>query len=188
MSVSKGLRLFALRMSSVKEQLFSPKHLVYTNVGISMSLSAVGDVLEQHYEILKNEWSGWCPKRTAHMTISGMSVGLFCHYWYKILDAKLPGKTVKIVLKKVAVDQLICSPIYIGIFFLTLAFLEQRNWSELKIEVTNKAHKLYIAEWIVWPPAQIINFYFLPSRFRVLYDSTISLGYDIYTSQVKHKH
>ncbi|XP_057331093.1 mpv17-like protein 2 isoform X2 [Microplitis mediator] len=188
MSVSKGLRLFALRMSSVKEKLFSQKNLVYTNVGISMSLSAVGDVLEQHYEILKDEWSGWCPKRTAHMTISGMSVGLFCHYWYKFLDAKLPGKTVKIVLKKVAVDQLICSPIYIGIFFITLAFLEQKNWSELKTEVKNKAHKLYIAEWIVWPPAQIINFYFLPTRFRVLYDSTISLGYDIYTSQVKHKH
>lgn len=40
------------------------------------------------------------------------------------------------------------------------------------------------AEWIVWPTAQVINFWILPSRFRVLYDNTISLGYDVYTSYV----
>ena len=71
-------------------------------------------------------------------------------------------------------------------FFLTLAILEKSDWTEFKKEVKNKAHKLYIAEWVVWPPAQIINFYLLPTRYRVLYDNTISLGYDIYTSQVKH--
>jgi protein Mpv17 len=39
----------------------------------------------------------------------------------------------------------------------------------------------------VWPPAQVINFYLLPTRFRVLYDNTISLGYDVYTSYVAHE-
>lgn len=53
MSVFRGLRLFALRMSSVEKKLFSQKNLVYTNVGISMSVSAVADVLAQHSEILK---------------------------------------------------------------------------------------------------------------------------------------
>lgn len=120
------------------------------------------------------------------MAISGMSVGIICHYWYRYLDARLPGKTMKIVTKKVLLDQLICSPLYIGIFFITLGVLENKNWSEMKLEIKEKAHRLYIAEWIVWPPAQIINFYFLPTKYRVLYDNTISLGYDIYTSQVKH--
>lgn len=36
----------------------------------------------------------------------------------------------------------------------------------------------------VWPTAQVINFWILPNRFRVLYDNTISLGYDVYTSAV----
>lgn len=120
------------------------------------------------------------------MAISGMSVGIICHHWYRFLDGRLPGKTIGLVLKKVLIDQIICSPLCIGIFFLTLAILEKSDWSEFKKEVRNKAHKLYIAEWVVWPPAQIINFYLLPSRYRVLYDNTISLGYDVYTSQVKH--
>lgn len=120
------------------------------------------------------------------MAISGVTVGVVCHYWYKFLDGRMPGRTLPIVLKKVVVDQLVCSPLYLGVFFLTLGLLEDTSWEDLKKEMKDKAHKLYLAEWIIWPPAQIFNFYCLPTRFRVLYDCTISLGYDIYTSQVKH--
>lgn len=120
------------------------------------------------------------------MAISGMSIGIVCHYWYKYLDAKLPGRTINIVLKKVFIDQLVCSPLCITMFFLTLGFLEKSNWLDLKNEIIKKAYRLYIAEWVIWPPAQIFNFYFLPNRYRVLYDNTISLGYDVYTSHVKH--
>ena len=44
-----------------------------------------------------------------------------------------------------------------------------------------------MAEWLLWPPAQFVNFYFLPTRYRVAYDNLISLIYDVYTSHVKHK-
>lgn len=120
------------------------------------------------------------------MAISGMTIGIVCHHWYKFLDARISGHTIRIVLRKVIIDQLICSPLCIGIFFLTLGVLENNNLAELIDEIKKKAHRLYIAEWVIWPPAQVINFYFLPTRYRVLYDNTISLGYDVYTSHVKH--
>ncbi|XP_043289209.1 mpv17-like protein 2 [Venturia canescens] len=186
MNIARGMGLFVTRVNVIKEQLFSPKNLFYTNVGISISLSAVGDILEQHYEILKGEWERWCPNRTRNMAISGMSVGIICHHWYRYLDKRLPGRTIGIVVKKVVIDQLVCSPLCIAMFFITLGILEKSNWSELKEEIREKAHRLYIAEWVVWPPAQLINFYILPTKYRVLYDNTISLGYDVYTSQVKH--
>ena len=47
--------------------------------------------------------------------------------------------------------------------------------------------QLYIAEWFIWPPAQFLNFYFLPTRYRVAFDNVVSLGYDVYTSRVKHR-
>ncbi|XP_003702192.1 mpv17-like protein 2 [Megachile rotundata] len=186
MNITKNISALISRVSTIKEQLFSPKYLLYTNVAISISLSATGDVLEQQYEILKNEWDKWSLHRTRNMAISGMSIGIVCHYWYKYLDAKIPGRTITVVLKKVVIDQLVCSPLCIAMFFLTLGILEKSSWSELKTEIINKAHKLYVAEWVIWPPAQIFNFYCLPSKYRVLYDNTISLGYDVYTSQVKH--
>lgn len=165
---------------------FSPKYLLLTNVCISISLSSVGDTLEQQYEILTKDLDAYSAKRTGHMALSGATVGVVCHYWYKWLDRRMPGRTLAIVMKKVLVDQLICSPIVISTFFVTLGLLENSSKEEMVQEIKDKAWRLYAAEWVVWPPAQIINFYWLPNRFRVLYDNTISLGYDVYTSKVKH--
>ncbi|XP_046739260.1 mpv17-like protein 2 [Diprion similis] len=186
MSIARGVAQLGSRVNHLKEQIFSPKNLFYTNIAISVSLSGVGDILEQHYEILQGTWEKWSAVRTKHMAISGMSVGIVCHHWYRFLDRNMPGRTIGIVLKKVLVDQMVCSPLCIGMFFVTLGILERNTWTEFSQEIRYKAHQLYLAEWIVWPPAQIINFYFLPTRFRVLYDNTISLGYDVYTSKVKH--
>lgn len=166
------------------KKMFSQKYLLYANVGISITLSGVGDVIEQNYEIFTNQLHKWDIVRTRNMSISGCTVGVLCHYWYNFLDAKLPGRTIGIVTKKVLVDQLICSPFTIAVFFFTLALLEQSSLLEFIEEVKKKAWKLYVAEWVIWPPAQVINFYILPTKYRVLYDNTISLGYDIYTSYV----
>lgn len=127
---------------------------------------------------------------------------MFCHYWYRLLDSRLPGRTFKIVAKKVLVDQLIASPIVISMFFATLGVMRRESLEETMEEIRHKFMRLYKAEWIgcydyifqlcktnkrfisVWPTAQVINFWILPNRYRVLYDNTISLGYDIYTSYV----
>lgn len=175
------------KLKNVSTKAFSPKYLLLTNISISISLSAVGDVIEQKYEIYSGDMEVMDNQRTKNMAISGMTVGVLCHYWYKFLDARMPGRTIKTVIKKVIIDQLICSPFCIASLFLTLGYLEKSNFQDIKKEIKHKAMTLYVAEWVVWPPAQIINFYMLPNRYRVLYDNTISLGYDIYTSQIKHK-
>lgn len=53
MNIARGIGLVFGRVNVLKERLFSPKNLLYTNVGISITLSGTGDVIEQHYEILK---------------------------------------------------------------------------------------------------------------------------------------
>lgn len=180
-------RLFAARsIKTFHKKAFSPKYLLCTNICISVSLSSVGDCLEQQYELYTKDIEKYSAKRTYHMALSGLTVGIVCHYWYKFIDGRLPGRSLSIVLKKVFWDQIICSPIVISTFFLTLGILEDTNRDEIVKEIKDKAWRLYMAEWVVWPPAQIFNFYFLPNKYRILYDNTISLGYDVYTSKVKH--
>lgn len=174
------------KLRKVVRIAFSDKYLLYTNVTISISLSALGDGIEQSYEIYTKEQEKYDIKRNMHMAFSGAAVGILCHQWYKVLDKFIVGKTVDMVIKKLVLDQLVFSPIMIITFFGSLAILEDNPMENFKEEVRDKFITLYRAEWMVWPPAQVINFYFLPTRFRVLYDNTISLGYDIYTSQVKH--
>lgn len=161
------------------------KYLLCTNVVISATLSGLGDITEQKYEMLTEELDGWDSRRTKKMAISGVAVGVVCHFWYGFLDRKIVGHTLGVVAKKILIDQVIGSPLSLLTFFATLSFFEGRPLQELD-SIKEKAIKLYVAEWVVWPPAQFINFYFLPTKFRVLYDNTISFGYDIYTSHVTH--
>lgn len=166
---------------------FSDKYLIFTNITISISLSSLGDVIEQKYEIYMGNLERLDLKRTAQMGFSGMAVGALCHHWYKILDRFIVGKSAGMVAKKLILDQFIFSPIMIITFFGSLALLEEDPIRNFKEEVSEKFVRLYKAEWMVWPPAQIINFYFLPTKYRVLYDNVISLGYDVYSSQVRHE-
>ncbi|XP_030571487.1 mpv17-like protein 2 [Drosophila novamexicana] len=166
---------------------FSKKFLLFTNLGISISLSMLGDTMEQSYERFTGQIEGWDRTRTLRMGISGFTVGIVCHYWYQWLDYYYPKRTLKTVVHKILLDQFICSPFYIGVFFLTMGLLEDNTWEEVKEEIKDKALILYKAEWTVWPVAQLINFFFISPKYRVLYDNTVSLGYDVYTSRVKYK-
>lgn len=187
LSFSKFLKVEVFQRCRQINQLMFNKYLLLTNVGISATLSCAGDIIQQNYEIVKTGKRTWDKARTFRMTVSGVAIGVVCHYWYGFLDKKYPGRALKTVLKKVVIDQLVCSPVYITIFFATTCYMEERKWEDFKEELMQKWWRLYLAEWVIWPPAQILNFYFLPPRYRVLYDNAISLGYDVYTSYVKHE-
>ncbi|GAB6020458.1 hypothetical protein CHUAL_003149 [Chamberlinius hualienensis] len=182
----------AWRMSRVVEgarkatsHLFN-RHLLLTNLTISVSLSATGDVLQQQYDILTKKQATWDKRRTRDMALSGLTVGFICHHWYVWLDRIIPGRTLAIVMKKLVLDQIFLSPVYISAFFVTVGVLERAKPADVAKEIWEKGTKIYTAEWFIWPPAQIINFAFLPTKYRVLYDNIISLGFDVYTSYVKH--
>lgn len=84
-------------------------------------------------------------------------------------------------------DQIICSPVTIGTLFVTLAILEESSAKEFLDELRCKSWRLYLAEWVIWPPAQLFNFFCLPLKYRVLYDNCVSMCYDVYTSYVKNE-
>ncbi|XP_045192771.2 mpv17-like protein 2 [Mercenaria mercenaria] len=175
-----------LTVRSKFKKLFSQKYLLYTNTTISLLMSCAGDGLQQNYQIVNKEIASWDKRRSKHVAVTGFLIGPFCHYWYIFLDWWLPGRSVRVVTKKLLVDQLICSPIAITSFLSVTSYLEGKRGKELKNELLEKGKTLYAAEWIVWPPAQVINFCFLPTRYRVLFDNTVSFGFDWYFSYVKY--
>jgi len=92
------------RVKGVSVYLFD-KHLLATNLGISAGLSGIGDAIQQNYEIVKREDSKakrqYDFRRTFNMSITGVTVGGVCHFWYNWLDKFLPGRALGIACRKV---------------------------------------------------------------------------------------
>lgn len=70
----------------------------------------------------------------------------------------------------------------IATFFISIGYFNGWSRDEIVKSIYEKGLILYEAEWIVWPPALLFSFYFLQTRYRVLFDSLVSLGFDILNS------
>uniref|UniRef100_A0A8C5KUF9 MPV17 mitochondrial membrane protein-like 2 n=1 Tax=Jaculus jaculus TaxID=51337 RepID=A0A8C5KUF9_JACJA len=169
--------------------LFRGRALLFTNTLGCGVLMAAGDGARQAWEIRARPGQKFNPRRSASMFAVGCSMGPFLHFWYLWLDRFLPASGVRDlpnVLKKVLVDQLVASPILGGWYFLGLGCLEGQTLNESCQELRDKFWEFYKVDWCVWPAAQLVNFLFVPSQFRVTYINGLTLGWDTYLSYLKY--
>lgn len=125
-------------------------------------------------------------RRLRNMTITGLIGGFLGHYWYLFLDSRsFTGKTLTVVLKKTLIDQIVLCPVGITMFFFILGYLDGNTNEEITQEMKEKAPGLLIFDWIIYPPAQFVNFMFLPTRFRVMYESFVAFIVDLYYCHTK---
>jgi len=164
---------------------------------IAGSLFACGDVIcqmiersNQERKTLENKKEDsidWL--RVGRMcTVGFVVVGPACHYWYKFLDKRMQSTTVAQALKKTLVDETLFGPVYLASFFVSISILEGMTPQQIVQKIKKEFWPTFIMDMVVWPPAQTLNFYFVPPAYRVLYISFISLFWNAYLSMVQHRH
>ncbi|TNM87779.1 hypothetical protein fugu_006000 [Takifugu bimaculatus] len=180
-------KVFLARMRVFWKPMFQGRYLLLTNTVTCGGMLALGDWLQQSWVIYKdpNKVRDW--KRTGCMFAVGAALGPCMHYWYQWLDRLYAGRAMKTVAKKVLIDQLVGSPTIWFFFFMGMSITEGNTAAEGLEEFKEKFWEFYKADWCVWPPAQMINFYFLPPKFRIVYMNFITLGWDVYISYLKHR-
>ncbi|KAJ8122290.1 hypothetical protein ONZ43_g1481 [Nemania bipapillata] len=105
--------------------------------------------------------------------------------WFKILSKRvvLQNKNAE-MLARVACDQLLFAPTFIGVFLSSMAVLEGSSPKE-------KLEKSYWpaleTNWMIWPFVQMVNFKFVPLHHRVLAVNVVSIGWNCYLSMVNSK-
>ncbi|XP_070579442.1 mpv17-like protein [Ptychodera flava] len=93
--------------------------------------------------------------------------GPFNYTWFRVLEFALPGYARKTVLKKLVADQLFAAPLITAGFFVVMDFLERKE--DVFAEAKKKTIPTWMAGLVFWPPAQFINFMFVPLHYRVVY-------------------
>ena len=92
--------------------------------------------------------------------------------WYKWLDAKFhlcknSPLNRTILVKKLALDQFMLTPVILVLFFITMNAMEGKSdWLE---ECKQKFCKTFGADCLYWLPIQAINFVYVPSDLRVAF-------------------
>eukprot|EP01117_Protostelium_nocturnum_P009532 TRINITY_DN3401_c0_g1_i1.p1 TRINITY_DN3401_c0_g1~~TRINITY_DN3401_c0_g1_i1.p1 ORF type:complete len:208 (-),score=57.69 TRINITY_DN3401_c0_g1_i1:37-660(-) len=128
------------------------------------------------------------PVRTLKMAFVGYSVvGISSYFWFKWLERFMPGSTLKQVIPKLVVDQLIFSPYMLASNFLMVSALNGKSKDEIKTKMEKDFVPTLYVNWMVWPFASFVNFWLIPYHYRILFANGVSLGWNTYLSIVTNK-
>lgn len=110
------------------------------------------------------------------------------HAFYNWLDANVePGspKTAKAVGQKILIDQLIYAPIFTCILY---TYLQLANGDAAAIPdvLQAKVVPTLMANYAVWPLAHALNFYYVPTEQRILYNNFVAICWTTWLSYLAH--
>lgn len=72
-----------------------------------------------------------------------------------------------------------------GLFFATITALEGRP-HDVPAVLAAKFWPTLAANWAVWPAAHLVNFRFVPARFRLLYNNSVAVAWLALLSAITH--
>ncbi|CAM9157236.1 unnamed protein product [Phaeothamnion confervicola] len=158
------------------------KQPLVTKALTSMIGFALGDFLAQKFIEKKDKID---LERLIKLASFGFLVhGPTGHWFYGLLDSKIPGTAATTVATKVAIDQLLWNPIFGCMFFGYLGLADGATPAEIGARIKKNLWTSVKGSWTVWPVAHAINFRFVPTSQRLLYINSIQIGYNCFLSMI----
>jgi protein Mpv17 len=115
----------------------------------SLTGFTAGDVLAQCF--VESADKPYDVMRTIRLASFGFLIhGTTGHYFYGMLDSKLPGTAPLTVASKVFIDQTIWNPIFGCMFFGYLNVMEGKTFDDLKKKLNADLKTAVMGSWAVW--------------------------------------
>ncbi|CAI2377743.1 unnamed protein product [Moneuplotes crassus] len=105
-----------------------------------------------------------------YATCCGMINAPWMHFYYTLLiDRVVPGTGTIVLLIKLACDTFLYSPAFCHYMCFLIAKLNGSTNKEAKRKMRENYWLTQVLSWKIWPIASLINYAFLPVRYRVLF-------------------
>jgi len=160
------------------------KNPIATKAVTSAVLTLAGDLICQ---LVIDQVPELDLRRTFVFTFLGIALmGPTLHVWYLYLSKLVTISGASGVITRLILDQLIFSPIFIGLFMSLLVTFEGKP-SLVVPKLKQEWLSSVVANWQLWIPFQFLNFYFVPQKFQVLAANFVALAWNVILSFKAHK-
>lgn len=145
-----------------------------TNVLTTCTFMTTGDLTSQWILQQKEHID---LRQTARFAIAGLIfVGPVVRGCLVMIDRIFgPTSSLKILGKKLLLDQVIGAPTFLVGNITTLTLLQTQSFEKVREELNRSYFNLLKLNYTFWPFVQVINFYFIPLTYRVLFGSSAAL-------------
>jgi len=160
------------------------------------TMNALGDLVAQTTQILadsnsEHHQTRYDVSRTFRFFCFGFGMGPLIGRWNTFLEHRFPSRigtacrrkvSLTSLAKRVSCDQLIMAPIGLALFLGSMGIMEGRDNEHIRGKFSDLYNHALLANWKVWPMAQLINFRFMPLPYRVPFQSTCGVFWTLYLS------
>ncbi|XP_048056064.1 mpv17-like protein isoform X1 [Megalobrama amblycephala] len=128
-----------------------------TNVTLYGCLFAGGDFVHQLFS--RKEQVDW--SHTRNVAVVAFSFhGNFNFFWMRFLERRFPGNSLRMVLRKLLLDQTLAAPLAISAFYTGVSFMEGRD--EILQDWKEKFLNTYKTGLTYWPFMQCSSWLIVP--------------------------
>lgn len=147
-----------------------------TNVITTCTLMSCGDITSQ---LILQDKERIDLRQTATLATSGLVyVGPMVRGCLVMIDKLLgPTSSLLVLAKKMCLDQLIIAPCFLAGNLTTISIIKNQGISQIQEDIRESYINLLKLGYSFWPFVQVINFYFIPLTYRVVFGSLASFGY-----------
>ncbi|EFJ52964.1 hypothetical protein VOLCADRAFT_102925 [Volvox carteri f. nagariensis] len=146
-------------------------------------LNALGDIFCQFFI----EGGKWDIRRTSIFTFMGLAlVGPTLHYWYSLLNRLIPARGATGAGLQLLLDQGVFAPLFLATFISVLFTIEGKSHL-VRSKLEQDLLETVKVNWVLWIPAQYLNFRFVPPNLQVLTANIVALIWNTYMSFQSHK-
>ncbi|CEG43834.1 peroxisomal membrane mpv17 pmp22-like protein [Plasmopara halstedii] len=178
---SRGIRHLWNTYASLLET-----HPISTKIVTGGTIAGLGDVGCQLFLESDDGHAKLDIKRTAIFTfLGGVVISPILHVWYRFLGSRLPGVSTAAITKRLALDQLGFAPTFLPIFLSSVLTLEGHA-EDIPDKLRSDWWPITKTNWVVWVPAQLFNFRFVPGSLQVLFSNVMGLFWNAYLSYMSH--